>query len=327
MLAAFAAVYLIWGSTYLAIRFAIESIPPFLMAGVRFLVAGGVLFVFARVRGAAAPQRLHWRTAIVVGGLLLLGGNGGVVWAEQYVPSGIAALLVATVPLWITSFEWLATKRRAPNVAIGGVLVGFAGVALLIGPGALGDGPGVSMPGAAALLLASLLWSGGSLYSRTAPQPGVQTLATAMSMIAGGILLLGASVVTGEPARFDLGTVTMKSVMALLYLIVFGALIAYTAFMWLMRVTTPARAATYAYVNPVVAVVLGWVLGGEAMNSRMIVAAAIIVGSVALTISSKASTVRSVSASAADAHGPETDPEFAGDLPKPAGVARARTKR
>jgi len=284
---AFAAVYLIWGSTYLAIRMAIETLPPFLMAGVRFVVAGVLLYAWARWRGAPSPGRTNWLAAGAVGGLMLLGGNGGVVWAEQRVPSGLTAVLIATVPLWIAILEWARGDARPSGRVAGGLIMGMAGIALLVGPGELAGGTGIDLVGAAVLLLASLSWATGSLYSRRARLPSSPLLATAMEMLAGGLLLLLAGLITGQAADFDPNRISLQSVVALCYLIAFGSLVAFTAYVWLLRVTLPAHAATYAYVNPVVAVFLGWALGGEPLTARTLLAAAIIVGAVLIITASQ----------------------------------------
>lgn len=279
ILAALAAVYIIWGSTYLAIRFAVETLPPFLMAGVRFTVAGAILYGWRRAIGHPRPTGGQWRAATVVGALMLLGGNGGVVWAEQWIESGTAALIVASVPFWMVIMDWLRPGGRAPRPAVGlGILVGFGGVLLLMG------GPGASpehLIPAIVLVLASMSWAAGSLYSRSAVLPA-PLLATGMQMLTGGALLLLAGLVTGELGAMDPAGFSTRSVLALLYLIVFGALIGYSAYVWLLRVTEPALASTYAYVNPVVAVALGWLLAGERMDAGILVAAGVIVGGVAL---------------------------------------------
>ncbi len=284
LLAAFAAVYLIWGSTYLAIRFAIETIPPFMMIAVRYLVAGTLVYAYARARGAPRPTPGHWKAAAVVGALLLLGGNGGVAWAEQVVPSGTTALIVATEPLWIALLLWLGTRERpSPSVALG-LLLGFGGVLLLVGPENLAGGERVHPVGALVIVLAALSWALGSLYSRAAPLPRSQTLSTGMSMLAGGALLTVMSLATGEPAQLDLAAISARSTLALLYLIVFGSLVGFSAYLWLMKATTPSRASTYAYVNPVVAVFLGWLLASEPLTPRTLIAAAVIVGAVAIIV-------------------------------------------
>jgi drug/metabolite transporter (DMT)-like permease len=284
LLAAFAAVYLIWGSTYLAIRFAIETIPPFMMVAVRYLVAGVLVYAYARARGAPRPTVGHWKAAAVVGVLLLLGGNGGVVWAEQVVPSGTTALIVATEPLWIAMLLWLGTRERpSPSVAFG-LLLGFGGVLFLVGPENLAGGERVHPIGALVIVLAALSWALGSLYSRGAPLPASQTLSTGMSMLAGGVALTVMSLATGEAARLDLAGISTRSTLALVYLIVFGSLVGFSAYLWLMKATTPSRASTYAYVNPVVAVFLGWLLAGEPLTPRTLIAAAVIVGAVAIIV-------------------------------------------
>jgi len=284
---AFAAVYLIWGSTYLGIRLAIETMPPFLMAGVRFVVAGTVLYAWARWRGAPHPVRTHWLAAAAVGGLMLFGGNGGVVWAEQRVPSGLTAVLIATVPLWIALLEWVRGGARPNGRVAVGLMIGLAGIALLVGPGELAGGKGVDLVGAVVLLMGSLSWAIGSLYSRHANLPSSPLLATAMEMLAGGAFLLLAGLATGQASGLDPSRISLSSVLALCYLIVFGSLVAFTAYIWLLRVTLPAYAATYAYVNPVVAVFLGWALGGEPLTARTLLAAAIIIGAVVIITASK----------------------------------------
>ncbi len=279
VLAALGAVYVIWGSTYLAIRFAVETLPPFLMAGTRFVVAGTLLYAWRRAVGFARPSAAQWRAAAVVGGLMLLGGNGGVVWAEQWIESGTAALLVASVPFWMVLLDWLRPGGRPPRAAVWlGILVGFAGVLILLGQPETGPR---YLAGGIVVVLAAIAWAAGSLYSRAAVLPA-PLLATSMQMLTGGALLLVAGLVTGEAAGLDPATFSTRSVLALAYLIVFGSLIGYSAYVWLLRVTAPALASTYAYVNPVVAVLLGWLLADERMNARVVVATMVIVGGVAL---------------------------------------------
>jgi drug/metabolite transporter (DMT)-like permease len=276
-------VYLVWGSTYLAIRVALQSIPPFTMAAARFLTAGALLYAWARWRGAPRPRAVEWRSSLILGGLLLLGGNGGVVWAEQKVDSGLAALLVSTEPLWIVILVWLQMGNRPRWRVAGGLLLGFAGVALLLRPA----GGAVShLAGAVVLLLAAGSWATGSLYALRAPQPRSPLLATAMQMLAGGGLLLIAGLVMGEPAHFHPGQVTAVSFGALLYLVVFGALIGFSTYVWLLRAAPPVLASTYAYVNPVVAVFLGWAILHEPLSRGTLAAAAVILAGVALIASS-----------------------------------------
>jgi drug/metabolite transporter (DMT)-like permease len=293
---AFALIYVIWGSTYLAIRFAIETIPPFLMAGVRFVTAGVILYGLAAAGGAPRPTWGQWKAAAVLGALLLLGGNGGVTWAEQRVPSGIAALMVATVPFWVTVLDWLRPGGTRPGGrVIIGLLLGMAGIALLIGPDALIGGGNVDAIGAVVLVLASLSWAAGTLFSRQSAGrlPASPWQLTAMEMLAGGAFLLLLGLTTGEAGRVDLAAISGRSVLALLYLIVFGALVGFSAYIWLLRVTTPTRAATYAYVNPVVAVFLGWAMAGETITWQTIVAAGVIIGAVVIITTYKGKQVQS----------------------------------
>ncbi len=281
---AFLSVYLIWGSTYLVIRYAIETLPPFLMAGVRFVVAGGLLFAWTRWRGLPMPKRIHWRSAFIVGGLMLMGGNGIVTWAEQYIASSVAAVLVATVPLWIGLFEWLRPSGKYPgHQVIAGLLLGFSGVVLLIGPSNLsGNGGRDQLIGMIAVVLATTFWASGSLYSREAPLPEVPLTGIGMEMLGGGTILLILGLITGEGAKLDLSGVSFVSIAALVYLIFIGSMVAFTAYIWLLKNVPPARAATYAYVNPVIAVFLGWSIGNETITPLMLMAAAMIIGSVVM---------------------------------------------
>jgi drug/metabolite transporter (DMT)-like permease len=288
---ALAAVYLIWGSTYLAILFALETLPPFLMAGARFLFAGGLLYAWARWKGAPRPSLAHWRSAALIGMFLLLGGNGGVVWAEQRIESGLAALLVSTEPLWIVLLVWLLPGGNRPTMrVVTGLLLGFAGLVLLVNPSSATGG--VDLLGAAVVVLAALSWAWGSLYGQRARLPESPLLTTGMQMLCGGGLLFLASLVAGEPAGFDPAAVSLKSVLALLYLLVFGSLVAFTAYVWLLRVASPVLVSTYAYVNPVVAVFLGWALAGEPLTVGTLVAAAVILSGVALITSSQAKSMK-----------------------------------
>jgi drug/metabolite transporter (DMT)-like permease len=288
LIAAFAAVYVIWGSTYLAILYAIETLPPFLMAGARFLVAGTLLYGWARLRGVPRPRHMHWRSAAIVGAFLLLGGNGGVVWAEQRVPSGLAALLVATVPLWMVVFESLRPTGVRPGRGVWvGLALGLAGVAFLVGRGELAGGRGADPLGAVVLIVASMSWACGSIYARAARLPESPLLATGMEMLSGGALLTIAGLVTGEWGRLALDQASPRSLWALVYLIVMGSLVGFTAYIYLLQKTTPALASTYAFVNPVVAVLLGWALAGEAVTPRTVLAAAVIVTAVVVIVTSR----------------------------------------
>jgi drug/metabolite transporter (DMT)-like permease len=282
---AFAAVYLIWGSTYLAIRFAIQTLPPFLMAGTRFLVAGAVLSLWSILRGATIREFLgQWRRALILGALLLLCGNGGVTWAEKYIASGLAALLVATEPLWVVMINWMLTHRRPNAKVLLGVVIGLAGVALLVGGGLREGwaGPKMTLVGVAAIIAATFAWASGSIYANRHPVKTRTTMDSGMQMLAGGVLLLLMGLATGDLKHLNFGRASWVSIASLGYLIVFGSIIVFTAYSWLLRKVSPARAATYAYVNPVVAVFLGWLLANEPVSLRTPVAAAVIVISVIL---------------------------------------------
>ena len=280
---AFAAIYLIWGSTYLAILYAIETIPPFLMAGTRFIVAGGALYLWARLTGGTRPTRPEWVATAITGILMLAVGNGAVTWSEQRIPSGIAALLVASVALWMVLLEFLRKNGTRPTrLSILGLLLGFGGVGLLVGPAALSSARDLDAFAALVLVGASLSWAAGSVYSRVLPRPASASVGSGMQMLAGGVVLAIVGVSSGELGRVDVGAITTRSALSLGYLIVFGSLVGFTAYAWLLRVCTPAAVATYAYVNPMVAMFLGWLIAGEEFGPRMIVAAAIILSGVAL---------------------------------------------
>ncbi len=273
--AALLALYLIWGSTYLAMRFAIEGFPPFMMAGIRFVVAGGLFVLFLRLRGAPWPNAEQWRGAFLVGGLLLLGGNGAVAYAEQWIGSGVAALAIATVPLWTVLFaELWGDSSRSPEWM--GILIGFAGVGVL----SFGADMRASAAATLALLFAAASWSFGSVWSKRLTMPS-GLMSSAAQMLGGGVLLLAASLVFGE--RLVVAP-SPKSLAALVYLIVFGSFVAFTAYQFLLHTVRPALATSYAYVNPVVAVALGASLAGEQVGVLEFAAMAVIVAGVALVV-------------------------------------------
>jgi drug/metabolite transporter (DMT)-like permease len=281
LMLAFAAVYLIWGSTYLAIRVVLETLPPFLTAGVRFLVAGAVLTLLARSRGTPAPTRTQWKWAFVLGALLLLMGNGAVMWAEQKIPSGPAALLVATEPILIVLLQGVFPT----GALLAGLLLGFGGVVVLVGPSALGGGEAIDLVAALVVVIGCLGWASGSLLGRKVPTPTSGTLAAGIQMLAGGAILSVAGILHGDLAQLDLAHVSVRSIVALLYLIVFGSIVAFTAYGYLMRNAAPSVASTYAFVNPVVAVVLGWLILDEPLSGRIAIAAvAIVAGVVLITV-------------------------------------------
>jgi drug/metabolite transporter (DMT)-like permease len=285
VLVAFAAVYVVWGSTYLAIRVGLESFPPFVLAGLRHVTAGLVLYPFVRRQAGVRPTAANWRAAAVTGFLLLFIGNGGVSWAEKVVPSGITALLVATVSLWLVIVDWLRPGgvRPVPRVVIG-LLMGLAGMVLLVGPSHLGGSERVDPRGAAVLVFASFAWACGSLYSKHGGMPSSPMLGVAMQSFSGGVILLLAAVITGEFHAFHFAAISLRSWFALGYLIVFGSGIGFSAYIYILHKSTPARVGTYAFVNPVVALFLGWLIAGEAITLRTFLAAAVILTAVILVI-------------------------------------------
>jgi len=286
-LGAFFALYIIWGSTYLAIRWMVEDIPPFIAAGLRHFTAGVVLYAWARARGAPRPTWRQWQVAALVGTMLLAVGNGMVNWAGQRVPSGLSSLMVASVPIWIVIVDWARPRGVAPSrrTAAGLALGSLGIVGLVWSAGGLGETKAETaavLLGCAALLTASLSWAGGSILSRQLPRHPNGGMATAMEMSAAGIVLLPLSWMVGDWGRFDPSQVSTASWLSLVYLIVFGSLIGFSAYNWLLRVSTPAKVTTYAYVNPVVAVALGWGFAGERLTTGTLVAAAVILAAVAL---------------------------------------------
>jgi drug/metabolite transporter (DMT)-like permease len=297
VLTAFAAIYLIWGSTYLAIKYAVATVPPFFMTGVRFFVAGCALYAWSLVRArrggvdsepAQSPSviRRRWRDAFIVGALLIVGGTALVGWAELSVPSGITSLVLATTPLWMVMMESVVESKRAPTPrVIAGVVVGIVGLAVLVGPSLLSADGEMDVLGIASLALAALAWSGGAMFSRRAAAPPSPVRATAMQMIAGSLLSVAAGFAIGEHHQFAPSEITPASIVAVAYLVVAGALVGFTAYLWLMRVSTPSRVTTHAYVNPVVAVLLGWAILGETITARTAIAMAIIVVAVVLIVS------------------------------------------
>ena len=284
---AFAALYLIWGSTYLGILFAIQSMPPFLMAGMRFFFAGLIMFAIARTQGPLRSTWSEWRTSLIVGAFLLLGGNGSVTISEKFIETGLASLIVATVPIYITLLGWLFGMTPRPSGIVWvGLAGGFFGVGILLGPALRFSGGGNSHPliGMSILLVGSFLWSAGSLYSRRAKHAASPFLAAAQQMFCGGVLLMLMSAILGEAKNFHPEKISALSFWSFVYLVLIGAIVGYTAYFWLLRHCDPAKVATYAYVNPVVAVLLGALFAHETVTLRTLVAAALIIGSVALII-------------------------------------------
>jgi drug/metabolite transporter (DMT)-like permease len=285
-------VYVLWGSTYLGIAVMIETMPPLLAAGARYGSAGliilGVFVAHARLRRGGPlerPTAAQWRTAAIVGTLLLLGGNGGVVLGELFIPTGVAAVLVATVPIWLAVFDAAVTRQRPSGLVIGGLAAGIAGVAVLLVPV---EGFGDLDPlGVILVLGGAMAWAIGSLYSRHAPLPRSALLGTGMQMFIGGLALTLGGVLLGEIGRTDIAEFSTRSVVAFVYLVVFGSIVAFTAYTWLLANVPVSTVGTYAYVNPVVAVALGAIFYAEAITPRTLLAAALILGAVVAMISGR----------------------------------------
>jgi drug/metabolite transporter (DMT)-like permease len=283
VIAAFAAVYIVWGSTYLAIRYAVETMPPFLMAGVRFLISGAILYLWTRRRGSPAPSAPQWRDATIAGVLMLCFGNGAVAWAEQRVPSGLAALLVAVVPLWMVLVDWVRPKGVRPRaVVLLGVLVGFGGMIMLVGHRTDPAAGSADMTAAIVLGGASLAWACGSVFNQHGDRPESAAMSTGIQMLGGGMGLVLVGLVGGEVGRVHLSQISAASWTGWLYLVTFGSLVGFTAYIYLLQAVSPAKASTYAYVNPLVAVFLGWAIAGEAVTLRTLAAAAVILSGVAM---------------------------------------------
>ena len=283
--------YVVWGSTYLGIAIAVDTIPAFLMAAARFLLAGAILLAWSIARDGRSfvmPSRREWRDSAIVGALLLGGGNGLVAFGEQTVPSGIAALLVGLMPVWVAILGGIFLGDRLPRLAVIGIAVGFAGVGILVGPSAFGGSGSLDPVGLAACLLAPIAWAGGSLFaSRRASLPGRPLVATGLQMVLGGLVLAVMAGLAGELGTFDAAAVTRESLVAFAYLTVIGSILAFTVYGWMLRVAPLPLVATYAYVNPVVAVILGWLVLGEAIDPRTVLAGGVIIFAVALIVTSR----------------------------------------
>ncbi|MBL9212955.1 MAG: EamA family transporter [Opitutaceae bacterium] len=294
LVVAFTAIYLIWGSTYLGIRVTLESMPPFLMAGVRFLLAGSILLAVLRLRGAPWPTRRQWGVNAIVGTLLLLGGNGAVVWAELTIPSGITALLIGVAPLFIVLTEWAWPGGTRPTaVTATALLLGFAGVVWLAAPWESAAGGRLNLAGVGAILGSCVFWSVGSIYSRHARHGADPFVAAALQMLCGGTALMLAAALHGDFTSVRPAEITARAWGAFSYLVLLGSLVGFSTFVWLMKHSTPARVATYAYVNPVVAVLLGWLILDEPITTRTLIASAIIVTAVVIITTEKSRGAKS----------------------------------
>jgi drug/metabolite transporter (DMT)-like permease len=286
-------VYVVWGSTYLAIAIMVETLPPLLAAGFRYATAGLIMFgavmAYRRFRPPADPAErptaAHWRSTLIIGTLLLLGGNGGVVLAELRIPSGLAAVLVATVPIWLAVFEAILTRRRPSLLVVGGLVAGIVGVGVLLVPvNGLED---IDPIGVVLVVGGTTCWAAGSLYARRAPLPRSGLMATGMEMIGGGMALAVGGILLGEPGRIAVESFSTRSLLAVAYLIVFGSIVAFTAYTWLLANTSVSVIGTYAYVNPIVAVGLGAVLLSEPITLRTVIATVIILGAVVAMVSGR----------------------------------------
>jgi len=289
LILSFAAIYLIWGTTYLAMRVAVHSIPPFLMAASRFIVAGAILYSVMRLRGIPNPTLQQWKSAAIVGTFLFLGGNGLVTWAEQEIPSGIAALVIATMPMWMTLFDWLFFGGSKPSLKVAiGIASGIVGIVLLIGPANMLAGTTeLNLFYMLGLIFAPIFWSIGSLLSRKADLPRNVFMANATEMLCGGAVLGFVSLGFREPMSFEFGNVAPKAWWCLLYLTIFGSMIALTAYAWLLKNAHAAKVATYSYVNPVIAIFLGWLILSEKVTWQTGLAVVVIIAGVILIVTDK----------------------------------------
>jgi drug/metabolite transporter (DMT)-like permease len=290
VLLAFAAVYVIWGSTYLFIKYAIETIPPFMLGGTRFLVAGLLLYTLARWRGASKATAQDWRAAATTGVLMLGAGNGAVVWAERTVASGVVALIVSSVPIWIVLIDWLRPRGRRPRATmLAGLALGLIGMVILIGPRAIIGQGHVDEIGTLILILGSISWAIGTLVTRGSQRSASPLVFSALQMLSASAAMTLMSLLLREPASFSFAQLSARSMWSWVYLVLAGSIIGYTAYVYLLRVVSAAKAATYAYVNPVIAVLLGWMFASEPIGARTLVAAAVVLGGVAIITGTQSS--------------------------------------
>lgn len=285
LLGAFFCVYVVWGTNFLAIRYMVETIPPLMAMGVRSVIAGGILYGWARLRGEGAADRSEWKAAALVGAFLFLGAHGALAWGETRVPSGIAALVMATIPVWMVLVDWLGAKGPRPAAGVWvGLASGVAGLVVLTNPATIRSN-NANLAGLLVLLTSAPCWAIGSIIARGQPKRRPLTMISGMQLLTGGAMLLVASLVAGEVGSFELAGVSARSVAALVYTIVFGSVLGLTAYIWLLHTTSAARVGTYAFVNPLIAVAMGWAFAGEQITPRTLVAAGmILVGVAAITL-------------------------------------------
>lgn len=293
LILAFLIVYIVWGSSYIGISFAIETIPPTVMTGTRFVLAGAVLMVWALRVGSPMPTRRQWRSGFIAGGLLFLANNGLIVLATSMgVPTGVSALLIGTTPMWIVILTSLQDRTRPNSGTLIGLALGTLGIGLLVNLNGALSGGSSELLGAVIVIVAALFWALGSLYARNADMPANPLMSTGIQLFCGGLLQMALSVANGSLFSMDVSAISFRSVFAMIYLAIFASIIAFTAFTWLMRVANPALVTTYAYVNPVVAVILGWIFRGEQLTMRTLLAGAIIIAAVVILTRASRSTAR-----------------------------------
>ena len=275
LLGAFLCVFVFWGTNFLAIRYMVETIPPFMAMGVRSVVAGVILYAWGRLRGGTRPDRTEWKAAALVGTFFFLGAHGTLAWGETRVPSGIAALVMATIPVWLVLLDWLGAGGKRPGFGVWlGLAFGMAGLVVLTDPRTL-QGPG-SLAGFLVLAASAPCWAIGSIIARGQPKTQPLTMLTGMQLMSGGTMLLVASLVAGELRGFEVTSVSTRSLVALLYTIVFGSVLTLTAYLWLLGVVSAALVGTYAFINPMIAVAIGWAFAGETVTPRVAIAGALI---------------------------------------------------
>lgn len=282
---AFGAVYILWGSTYLALHFVLETMPPFLMAAFRFMIAGSIMLAFAKFSKQAWPTKEEFKNACIVGFLLLVVGNGGVVWAQQYIPSGVTALIVTIEPVWVVLLLWMKSNNQKPTPIFWlGILLGASGMFILVGASAFSHLEQLNPWGVLALLISSISWAVGSIYALSTKLPSSSSMSTGFQMLAAGICMLIIGSSSGEWINLELSEISTNSILGFLYLIIFGSLLGFTSYSYIVKKANPTNVSTYAYVNPIIAVFLGWYFGNERVESHTLVAAAFLISAVVLII-------------------------------------------